>query len=478
MSFYSKVLEGIDNDNISFSNINGSYTAGELKGNVAKYEEMLGFKNLEGYRVALLIDSIECYLPLFLAVNKLKGTVVPLSLQFRHDDLHRVLDSLDPHIIFTINENSGFSFSTTMKNWAEGRETKTTIYTSEDYVEWEEHTFGSSIKVVSNLSGGFISFTSGSTGQPKGIVFSDSAVDHIFNCYAESYGLKATDSVFVYSATSTVYGLLAMNTVLRGGAKLVTADGFDLIKIIDTMEKTKCNKITTTPSIFKTIYNFASKLKPEVLKGLELVCVIGEKVTPSFVGNFPLMENCLFLSYYGSSEAGPIADGLINEDAEEIELSLVKGAEPKIMDDELWIKTGGMFTEYYNSPSLTQEAFEDGWFKTGDLVEFTSDRTFKIIGRKKDVIKKGGMQVVSSEVENFLSSIDGVKNVAVAGAPHEIYGEQVVAFVVAEGVTAKDIRSYCTGRISAYKIPDKVVFVDELPLTHGKVDKVKLKSLV
>lgn len=479
MSFYTKVLAGLENNNVSLTTLNNTFTAGDLKNVVNKYEEMLGHSNLEGKRVAILIDSIESYIPLFHAINNLKGTVVPLSLQFRSTDLVKVLNSLDPHIIFSVNVSAGFDFSTIMCEWAKKSETLTTVFTTDDFISWEVQTFGTAHNTLSNLSGGYITFTSGSTGEPKGIICKDSGFDYTYRCLAATYELKPSDNLFIYSATSSFYWVVSSNTALKVGANLVVSNEFDLVKIIDTMEKTNCNKFTTTPSIFKTIYSFASKLKPEVLKNLELVCVVGEKVTPSFTRNFPLMENCKFVSHYGSSEAGSIADGFLDDnniDSEELEFVLVNGAEYKVLDGELLLKTEGMFSEYYNKPTLTEQTFENGWFKTGDLVEFTSDKVFKIVGRKKDVIKKGGQQVVSSEVESFLQNIEGVKNVVVVGMPHEVYGEQVVAFVIAEGVTAKDIRSYCLGQISSYKIPDKVIFIDELPLTHGKVDKQKLRA--
>nr|WP_106779506.1 class I adenylate-forming enzyme family protein [Lysinibacillus timonensis] len=476
MNFYTNVLEGISKDNISLSTFNTEHTAGELRELVSKYEEMLGHSNLEGKKVAILVDSIKNYIALFHAINKLNGTVVPLSLQFKSDDLTKVLNSLDPHIIFSVNVSVGFHFSGIMCQWANNFETKTTIFTTDDFITWDEHSFGSSTKNLSKLSGGYITFTSGSTGEPKGIVCEDGGFDYTCRCLAEAYELKPSDNMFIYSATSSFYWVVSSNTVLKAGANLVVSDEFDLLKIIDTMEKTNCNKFSTTPSIFKSIYNFASKIKPEVLKNLELVCVVGEKISPNFANSFPLMEKCKFVSHYGSSEAGSIANGYIDSNSrlDDLEFVLVKGAEHKILEGELLLKTEGMFSQYYNNPILTEQAFENGWFKTGDLVEFTSDRVFKIVGRKKDVIKKGGQQVVSSEVESFLQNIEGIVNVAVVGVPHHIYGEQVVAFVIAEGVTATDIRSYCSGRISSYKIPDKVIFIDDLPLTHGKVDKLKL----
>ncbi|MEH7381326.1 class I adenylate-forming enzyme family protein [Bacillus sp. JJ1533] len=479
MNFYENILTGLDDGNVTLSSLSKSLTAGELKTEIARYEALLDYKDLKGKAVAVLVNVVEEYIPLFFAVNKLNATLVPVSLQSRTDDLLGVLNSLDPHIIFTINELSGFSFSTLIKDWAEGRDTKTTIFTSDDCTTWDKTNYGRIEKSNTSAKGEFVTFSSGSTGQPKGIVFGNSIFDFTYDCLFKCWDLKPTDNMFIYAAISTFSAVVAMKSVIKAGSNLVVASEFDLVKMIETIEKTNTNKVMTTPSIFKSLYNFASRLKPEVLKKLELVCFIGEKVTPSILKAFPLIEDCTFVTLLGSSEAGAIGDGVITDNGdEEIVLTLFDEAEYKVVDGELWLKTGSMFTEYYNNPVTTQEAFEDGWFKTGDLVEFPSDRTFKIVGRKKDVIKKAGRQVISNEIETFLQQIEGIKNVAVVGVPHDIYGEQIVAFVVADGVTTKDIRSYCSGRISAYKIPDKVIFIDEMPLISNKIDKVKLKSLI
>ncbi|WP_138420404.1 class I adenylate-forming enzyme family protein [Aquibacillus sediminis] len=478
MNFYNRVLANLEKDVLSLVSPDGYFSAGDLRDSVSRYESMLTPLNIEGKRVALLIPSLKEFLPLFLAANKLKGTVSPLSWQFRQDDLLNVLDFLDPHIVLTVDEHNGFAFSETVTNWAKSKDSETTVVTSKNGVDWELNTFkGSSKKLQSDL-GGFITFTSGSTGTPKGIVFKDSVFDYGSKKVLEAMNIKPADNVFVYASPSTLYGVVAMNSMLKFGATLVVSNDFDLVKIIDTMEKSNCNKFTTTPSIFKALYNFASRLKPEVLKKLELVCVIGEKIPANFKSNFPLMKKCTFISHYGSSESGSLANVCLNENSEELEFTIANEIEYKTVDNELLVKTRGLFTEYYNNPNITSEAFKDGWFKMGDLVEFTGYKTFKLVGRKKDVIKKGGQQVVSSEVEQILSSIKGIMSVAVVGLPHDIYGEQVVAFVIADGLNSKDIRSYCSGRVASFKIPDQIVFVEEFPLTQGKVDKIKLKSLL
>lgn len=476
MSLYNGVLSHLNRETLSLISSDGAYSSGDLQVSVSRYESLLSPLNIEGKRIALLVPSLKEFIPLFLATNNLQGTVSPLSWQFRQDDLSSVLDFLDPHIVFTIGEHNGFTFSETISTWAKGNDSETLVFTSNNCIDWELNTFSGISKELQSDLGGFITFTSGSTGTPKGIVFKDSVFDYGSKRVLEAMNIRSSDNVFVFSSPSTLYGVVAMNTMLKFGATLVVSNDFDLVQIIDIMENSKCNKFTTTPSLFKSLYNFASRLKPEVLDRLELVCVIGEKIPPNFKNHFPLMQECTFVSHYGSSESGSLANVYLKEDLEELEFTMANEVEHKTIGNELLVRTGGLFTEYYNSPDKTNEVLENGWYKTGDLVKFTGDKTFRLVGRKKDVIKKGGQLVVPSEVEQTLSNIEGVKHVAVVGVPHDIYGEQIVAFIIAEGLTSKDIRSYCSGRVASFKIPDKVVFVDDFPLTQGKVDKIKLKS--
>lgn len=476
MKLVERVFSNLNLNTTSLTTLTDSYTVRDLIERVKKYETLLTPLNLKGKRVALLVPMIEEFIPLVHSINQLGGTVIPLNWQFRQEDLSNVLNLINPHVIFSINKYSGFDFSNFMKQWAKERGEQTILFTSTSSEEWEFSIVNGVEKLLEvDLEKSYIFCTSGSTGTPKGLVFSDHSFDYSFKHISQFFEIKNTDSVLVYTSTSTIFGVLAMNIVIRGGAHAIVPNEFDLSKIISLMEQKKCNKIVTTPSVLKAIYSYAKHLNPKVMECIELVCLIGEKIPKNFTDTFPLLKNARFNSQYGSSETGAIANASLRNSEEHV---LVDGAESKVVDGELYVKTGALFTEYYNSPTLTNEAFEDGWYKTGDLVEFLNETTFKIVGRKKDLIKKGGQQVIPSEVELVISTLEGVKNVCVIGADHDVYGEQVIAFVVANDLTSADIRSHCKQKISAYKIPDKVVFIKEMPIRQGKTDKLALKSML
>jgi acyl-CoA synthetase (AMP-forming)/AMP-acid ligase II len=474
MTLLDKILDVTNHSRPALTTFSDRFTRRDIAKLVEGYESLLKPLHIKGKRVGLLVPSIQEYLSLLLAVNHLGGTVVPLSWQFRKEDLTKVLDFLDPHIIFSINLHNGFDFSEVIYSWADNTKKETLVYTSDTCLDWNLTQFNGGGKPLEPEESHFICCTSGSTGTPKGLIFNEKVFDFSYKRLAEFFELKSTDTVLFYLSTSTIFGIKSITNGIKEGANVIAPTVFDLPAMINVMKHSKCNKVVTTPSVFKAIHTFAKHLSPELLENLELVCLTGEKMPDSFPDNFPTMKNCRFVAQYGISETGAIANSNLRDGEK---YTLVTGVETKIVDEELFVKTGALLSEYYSNKQLTTEAFDEGWFKTGDLVEFIDDSTFNIVGRKKDMIKKGGQQVIPNEVEVVISAITGVKESKVIGSPHSIYGEQVVAFVVAKNISSTHIRSQCKGKISSYKIPDKIIFLDNLPITQGKVDKLKLKSM-
>jgi fatty-acyl-CoA synthase len=137
--------------------------------------------------------------------------------------------------------------------------------------------------------------------------------------------------------------------------------------------------------------------------------------------------------------------------------------------------------EYYKMPEITKETIEeDGWLHTGDLATVDEDGYYKIVDRIKDIIIRGGENIYSLEIEEFLHAMPGIKDVQVVGVPDEKYGEIVGAFVIRDDevdMTEEDVRDYALTKIARYKVPKHVFFVNNFPLTaSGKVQKFKLRE--
>jgi acyl-CoA synthetase (AMP-forming)/AMP-acid ligase II len=142
---------------------------------------------------------------------------------------------------------------------------------------------------------------------------------------------------------------------------------------------------------------------------------------------------------------------------------------------ELLVSNPGREREYFDDPDATAEAWQDGWLRTGDLAHLDEDGYLYIVGRKKDVIIRGGNNVHSVDVESVIVEHPAVQEAAVSGIPHPVLGEDVAAWIVlvpGGSLTTEELHAFLVDRLSDYKIPRKVVFTDELPRNAtGKVMK-------
>lgn len=136
---------------------------------------------------------------------------------------------------------------------------------------------------------------------------------------------------------------------------------------------------------------------------------------------------------------------------------------------------------YYNNPEATEQAIDkEGWLHTGDLAIMDENGYCKITGRLKDMIIRGGENVYPREIEEFLYSHPDILDVQVVGVPDEVYGEEVMAWIILKdqvNITADEIKEYCKDKISKHKIPKHITFTKEYPMTaSGKIQKFKLKE--
>jgi fatty-acyl-CoA synthase len=201
---------------------------------------------------------------------------------------------------------------------------------------------------------------------------------------------------------------------------------------------------------------------------------------------------------YGLTEGSPVMTQTRTDDPIEVKVGTVgrelPGIEVKIFDPEtgtelpigqqgeVCCRGYNVMRGYYKNPEATAEAIdEDGWLHSGDLGVKDENGNFKITGRIKDMIIRGGENVYPREIEEFLYQMPGIQDVQVAGVPSPKYGEQVGAFIILkDGATLQEeeIKDYCRGQIARYKIPKYIFFMDEYPMTaSGKIQKYKLRDL-
>jgi len=201
---------------------------------------------------------------------------------------------------------------------------------------------------------------------------------------------------------------------------------------------------------------------------------------------------------YGLTEASPGITQSSVDDPAEIRAATVgkclPGVEVKIINPdtleelgdnqsgELCCRGYNVMKGYYKMPEETAKVFlPGGWLRTGDLATRDENGYFRITGRSKDIIIRGGENISPKEIEDLIYTINGVKDVQVVAAPSEKYGEEVAAFIIKKpefDLTESDVKDYCRERIAKFKVPKYVFFIDEFPTTaNGKIQKYKLREL-
>jgi len=201
---------------------------------------------------------------------------------------------------------------------------------------------------------------------------------------------------------------------------------------------------------------------------------------------------------YGLTEASPVITQTHTSDDLELRVSTVgttlPGIEVRIVSletgkdladgkqGELWVRGHGVMQGYYKRPRETAEAIDAaGWLRTGDLALRREDGFFRITGRIKDMLIRGGENIYPREIEEFLYTHPAIRDVQVVGLPDEKRGEEVSAWIVVEPeseLTAEEVQDYCRANLAHYKVPRYVFFIDDYPMTvTGKIQKFKLREI-
>jgi fatty-acyl-CoA synthase len=344
-----------------------------------------------------------------------------------------------------------------------------------------------------------IQFTSGTTGLPKGAMLTHRNV--LLNAFytGERLRLTAADRVCVpvpfYHCFGCVLGSMVCSVF--GAALVVPAPTFEAGATLAAIDAERCTAIYGVPTMFISQlehpdfsgFNLSS-LRTGIMAGAPCPLPLMQKV----VSSMGAREICIG---YGQTEASPLITLTSVDDPIEIRVGTVghpiPGLEVKLVNSmtgvesssheagELCVRGHCVMPGYYNNPEATERAIDSsGWLHTGDLARKRDDGTYRIVGRSKEMIIRGGENVYPAEIEEFLYRHPGIAEVAVAGVPDAKYGEVVAAWVVTKAgcnLTPDELKCYCRDQIAYFKVPQYVMVVDQLPRTvTGKIRKHVLKE--
>nr|WP_321374177.1 AMP-binding protein [uncultured Bacteroides sp.] len=341
-------------------------------------------------------------------------------------------------------------------------------------------------------------YTSGTTGFPKGVMLSHHNIANNGYLTGEHMKFTADDKLCCCVPLFHCFGVvLASMNVLTHGCTQVMVERFDPLVVLASIHKERCTAVYGVPTMFIAelhhpmfdMFDLTS-LRTGIMAGslcpVELMKQVQEKMYMKVTSVYGLTETSPGMTQTRIDDS---FEARCNTVGYEFEFTEVKVLDPETGEEcpvgvqgEMCNRGYNTMKGYYKNPDATAEVIDkNGFLHSGDLGIKDEDGNYRITGRIKDMIIRGGENIYPREIEEFLYKLPGVKDVQVAGVPSEKYGEEVGAFIILhEGVDMQtsDVREYCKDKISRYKIPKYVFFINEFPMTgSGKIQKFKLKEM-
>ncbi|OZG26139.1 hypothetical protein BH683_025335 [Williamsia sp. 1138] len=450
-----------------------------------------------GDRLVWLDHNSADFLVAYYATAKAGLTFSSLNAWLRPHELTPLLDLLEPAIVV-----AGDSFVSTIEDAWPGRAGLRFVrggVANGQWENWEDFSRSGASDQPPPIENDEdriheIVFTSGTTGQAKGVMRTQRArvLDSAFA--ALGYHLHRDDHLLGILPQFHIGGAAVPNQLILQGARVTILKKFDPLEMASALGA-GVTYIVGVPAHYSLLFE-SGHLAGVDTSAVRGVYVGGSSATPTLLEaiarNFPGAE---LVQGYGSTESAPHTLALRGQAfldhfgslglptaGTEVRVVRADGVDSEVDEvGELWVRSDSVMTGYLGRPDLTADAFaEGGWLKTGDLMRRDADGYFSMVDRVKDLIISGGENVYPREVEDVIATFPGVGEVAVVGLPDPLYEERVVAFVrMVEGDPVPDVAdltAYVRERLAGFKVPKAVHFVDILPRSGaGKVLKGELR---
>ena len=459
----------------------------------------------KGEHVAVLSFNSNQYLESYFALAKMGAVAVPLNFRLHAEELKYIINNSDSVCLIV-----GAPFVPTVRNLQPDLpQVREYIAVAAEPVEGMRHyenliqkyADDEPLVLVDEEDPGFIMYTAGTTGRPKGAVLSHKSEMVMWMVVgaevASEPDVGGLDEMRALVAPP-IFHLAAFGSCqanLMAGATLVlTTQVFDPLEILRLIQDERCGSLLLIPAMANFLLqspDIGKYDKSSLKMWTSGAAILPTQLRKDFAKHFPDVK---IFDIFGQTEMCPVVCILRPSDASRKEASVGKAiacVEIRVVDDadrdvpvgavgEAIYRAPTMMLEYYKNPEATAEAFRGGWFHSGDLVRQDEEGFVYVVGRKQDMIVSGGENIYPAEIEDVLQSHPKILEAAVIGVFDGEWGESVKAIVVrkpGETLTEEDVIEYCKGHLASYKKPKSVDFADALPRSSTmKVLKTVLRE--
>lgn len=468
----------------------------DLERGSAKLANLLASLHLpQGSRIAVQVEKSPEALMLYLATVRAGFVYLPLNTAYRAAEMDYFIANASPAVVVCSPQNFGwitqiaFKAGTahvfTLDEPHEGKNSGSLLTRALHHSDQFETVHKEPDELAAIL------YTSGTTGRSKGAMLSHGNLASNIRVLQELWQWRADDVLLHALPLFHIHGLfVAAHGALMNGSKMIFLSKFDSASVMRHLPRSTV--FMGVPTYYVRLLAdaaFERKLCASVrlfISGsapllAETLASFAERSGHTILERYGMSETAMLTSnpYVGIRKSGTVGKPLAGVSVRIIGSDGHACASNEIGD--IQVQGPNVFAGYWQMPEKTAEEFTaDGFFKTGDVGRFDDDGYLTIVGRSKDLIISGGYNVYPKEIESVIDALDGVLESAVIGMPHADFGEAVMAVIVpSKGVTlsASGVTDQLKSLIANFKVPKRVVFVDELPRNAmGKVQKNVLRE--
>ena len=450
----------------------------------------------QGTKVAIMLANRPEYIISYFAILANGGTVVPINPTFKEKEITYILN--DSESEYLIMEDA--SKPAVEKAMGQLSTVKTIISVSETedgrFTSWQDLDSPSPISGIVPMHASDVAqiiYTSGTTGNPKGAMITHGNLNWMSITAAVYNHMVPSDRVLcvlpLFHAYAKLQGFLAP---IAHGCSIYLEEKFHPV---ETLKAISLNKITIFLGV-PTMYAFFAQV-PQVVEKLdfshlrtagsggaslpaELLHKTNKSLGVDISEGYGLTESTVMLMT--THRSLPKKVNSVGMPLPGIELKIVDpegNTVPPYAIGEVIFQGPNMMKGYYKQPEETENTIRDGWLYTGDLAYVDEDGYHFIVDRKKDIIIRGGFNIYPREIEEQIYKHPGVLECSVIGRPDPVFGEKTVAYVAKKDteLTAEQLHAYCEEHLSEYKVPDHIIFIEQIPKSGtGKMLKTALKE--